>query len=93
MEVVKGKTIDYIKQKRVVSEEVKEKRKEFVKIKKIIINALKEGPKSIPQISKETKLESHVVMYYLMTLRKYGDVETDDIDDMDEYFSYKLTKK
>jgi len=33
------------------------------------------------------------VMYYLMTLRKYGDVETGEIDDMDEYYSYKRKKK
>jgi len=28
-----------------------------------------------------------------MTLRKYGDVETGEIDDMDEYYSYKRKKK
>jgi hypothetical protein len=31
-------------------------------------------------------------MFYLMTLVKYGSVEAGDIDDMDEYFSYKLKK-
>jgi len=28
-----------------------------------------------------------------MTLRKYGKLETGELDDMDEYFSYKLKPK
>jgi len=87
------KTIDYIKQKRTVSEDLKEKRKEFVRIKKLILKALETEPKSIPQIAQETKLPLDVVTYNLMTLRKYGDIETGEIDDMDEYFSYKLIQK
>lgn len=87
------KTIDIIKEKRTVSEEVKEKRKKFAGIKKLILNALKEGPKSIPQIAEETNLSQDIVTYHLMTLRKYGDIETGEIDDMDEYFSYKISQK
>ena len=87
------KTIDYIKQKRTVSEDVKEKRKEFARIKKLILKALETEPKSIPQIAQATKLPLDVVTYNLMTLRKYGDIETGEIDDMDEYFSYKLIQK
>jgi predicted Rossmann fold nucleotide-binding protein DprA/Smf involved in DNA uptake len=84
------KTIDYIKKKRTVSEEVKEKRKEFARIKKLILKTLETEPKNIPQIAKETQLPSDIVTFYLMTLRKYGEVITGDIDDMDEYFFYKL---
>ncbi len=84
------KTIDYIKKKRTVSEEVKEKRKEFARVKKLILKTLETEPKNIPQIAKETQLPSDVVTFNLMTLRKYGEVITGDIDDMDEYFFYKL---
>ncbi|MCF8297742.1 MAG: hypothetical protein K9J13_09390 [Saprospiraceae bacterium] len=93
MEVEKGKTINYIKEKRTVSEKVKANRKEFIRIKKLIIDALKDEPKSIPQIAKETELQQDVVTYNLMTLLKYGEIETGEIDDMDEYFSYKLIQK
>ena len=89
----KRKTIDYIKERRVVSEEVKEKRKEFVRLKKLILKALELGEKSIPEIADETKLALPVVTYTLMTLRKFGDVEAGEIDDDDEFFYYKLKTK
>jgi hypothetical protein len=87
------KTIDHIKEKRTVSEAVKEKRKETNRIDKLILKALESGEKTIPQIARETELPEDVVTYNLMTLRKYGKLETGEIDDMDEYFSYKLKPK
>jgi len=93
MEVEKGKTIKYIKEEKAVSDNVKQNLKEFARLKKLIKNALKEGPKTIPQIAETTGLKDYTVTYYLMTLRKYGEVETGEIDDMDEYFFYQLKKK
>lgn len=87
-----GKTIDVIKQKRKASDHVKENMKAFNKIKKMILKALEENPKSIPQIAIEIDLPEDVVTFHLMTLQKYGDIEVDDIDDMDEYYMYKLKK-
>jgi len=86
------KTIDKIKEKRSVSEELKSRVKEFGKINREILSALKEKDKTIPQIAEETKIEPHVVTYHLMTLIKYGKIEAGDIDDMDEYYYYKLNK-
>lgn len=86
------KTIDSIKDKRSVPEEVKAGVKVFNKDKKAILEALKESPKSIPQISGEINMPLDRVTYVLMTLRKFGVVETGELDDMDEYFNYKLTK-
>ena len=37
-------------------------------------------------------MPSDEVVYYLMSLVKYGFVKTGDIDDMDEYYTYKLNK-
>jgi len=88
-----SKTIDHIKKIRTVSEDVKAKRKEFNRIKKLILKALESEPKSIPQLAKEIELSIDVITFHLMTLRKYGDVETGELDDMDEYFSYKLKQK
>ena len=87
-----GKTIDIIKQKREVPEQVKENMKAFNKIKRSILKALEEEPKSIPQIASEIDLPHDIVTYHLMTLQKYGNIEVDDIDDMDEFYLYKLKK-
>ena len=87
------KTIDYIKNKRKVPEELKLRVKEFNRTKKAIINSLKEKPKSIPQIAQETGLPFELVTYTLITLRKYNEIVTDEIDDKDEYFFYKLSKE
>jgi len=87
------KTIDIIKKTRTVSEELKAKRKEFADIRKRILKSLELEPQTIPQIAEETNLTPDVVLYYLMTLRKYGEIETDEIDDMDEYFTYKIKEK
>ncbi len=88
----KDKTIDVMKQKREPSKIASEKRKEFVKIKKIIKASLKEGSKTIPQLAEETKLEKSVLMYTIMSLRKYGEIIETGIDDMDEYYIYDLKK-
>ena len=72
---------------------VKERRKENSRIDKLILKSLESGPKTIPQIARETRLADDVVTYNLMTLRKYGKLETGEIDDMDEYFSYQLKQK
>ena len=92
METKKIKTIDIIKEKRTVSAEAKQNLKEYNKIKKLILKSLESEAKTIPQIAGETELPPDVVTFYLMTLRKYGSIETGEIDDMDEYFSYKLKK-
>ncbi len=70
-----------------------EKRKEYSRTRKSILQVLGDGPATIPQIAEKTGLPNDVVLYHLMTCRKYGDIETGEIDDMDEYFTYQLTKK
>lgn len=87
-----GKTIDIIKKKRTVSDDVKEKMKYFNKIKRQILKSLETSEKTVPQIAEETGLPLDVVTYHLMTLQKYGNIEAGDVDDMDEYYFYKLKK-
>jgi len=90
MEIEKGKTAKYLKAQRPVPKEVTEQLKQFTKSKKLLLNALKEGSKTVPQLATELNLPKDKVMFQLMTLLKYGFVETGEIDDMDEYFYYKI---
>jgi predicted Rossmann fold nucleotide-binding protein DprA/Smf involved in DNA uptake len=87
---IKSRTIDYIKEKRTVSEEVKNNLKKWNTNKKAVLKSLESESKTIPQITEETGIASDVVTYCLMTLRKYGQIEVDSLDDMDEYYLYKL---
>ena len=90
MDIEKGKTFKYLREKREVSEAAKENLKNFNRIKKSILDALKEGDMTVDQITQKLSIPKHEVVFYLMTLVKYGFVQTGAIDDMDEYFSYKL---
>ncbi len=84
------KTIDKVKEERQVPEELKSKVKDFGKVNRQILKCLKDNPKTIPEIAKETDLELQLVTYHLMTLMKYGKIEAGEVDDMDEYYYYKL---
>lgn len=92
MEVEKGKTAKYLREKRGVSQQVKDNLKEFNKIKKAILDALTESDLTIVQLTEKLNMPKADVVYYLMSLIKYGFVQTGAVDDMDEYFSYKLKK-
>lgn len=90
MEIEKGKTYKYLREKREVSQAAKDKMKQFSKIKKIILDSLKEGELTIDQLTQKANLPKDEVVFYLMSLIKYGSVQTGSLDDMDEYFTYKL---
>lgn len=92
MEIEKGKTAKYLRETREVPQDVKDKLKDFNKIKKVILGALKESDLTIDQLSQKLNMNRPDMVYYLMSLIKYGLVETGEVDDMDEYFSYKLKK-
>lgn len=90
MEAEIGKTAKYLRDKQGIPEKAKENLKEFVRIKKALIDALKNGEMTIPQLSEKLSMSKEDVTFYLMTLVKYGDVAVGEIDDNDEYFTYKL---
>ena len=87
------KTIDVMKEKRKVSENLKNNIKAFNKLKKQILKSLEAGQKTIPEIAGEIESDIDVITYNLMTLMKYGFIEAGEIDDDDEYFYYKLKNK
>ena len=92
MEIEKGKTFKYLREKREVSQAAKDNLKQFIKIKKSITDALQESDLTIEQLTKKINIPKHEVVYYLMSLIKYGFVQAGAVDDMDAYFSYKLKK-
>jgi len=92
MEIEKGKTFKYLRDKREVPQQVKDQLKEFNRIKKVMLDTLKEGDQTIDQLTQKLNMPKPEVVYYLMSLIKYGFVQTGEVDDMDEYFTYKLKK-
>ena len=93
MEVEKGKTAKYLREKLGgIPEQAKENLKQFNGIKKIMVDALKEQDLTVKQMFEKINMPTDEVMFYLMSLVKYGIVVTGEIDDMDEYYTYKLNK-
>ncbi|MDD2243632.1 MAG: hypothetical protein VB024_12225 [Dysgonamonadaceae bacterium] len=90
MEIEVGKTAKYLREKQGVPEHLKEELKEFNRIKKAISEALKNEELTIAQLSEKLKMSNSETMYFVTTLVKYGVVAVGEIDDMDEYYSYKL---
>ena len=90
MEIEKGKTYKYLRDKREVSQSAKDNLKQFIRIKKLILDAFAEGDQTIESLTQKLNMPKHEVVFYLMSLIKYGFVQTGPVDDMDEYFSYKL---
>lgn len=92
MEVEKGKTAKYLREKRGIPDLAKENLKKFNRAKKQISEVLATGELTVTQISEKIKMSRPDTLYYLMSMVKYGMVKVGEIDDMDEYFTYKLSK-
>jgi len=92
MKEKKELTVKAMKERRTVPEQVREELKQFNRIKKQILGVLKEEAQSIPQLADKTGLSREKVTYYLMTLLKYHDVDVDEMDENDEYYTYKTTR-
>ncbi|HKJ40644.1 MAG TPA: ArsR family transcriptional regulator [Sunxiuqinia sp.] len=90
MEIEKGKTAKYLREKRKVSDHVKENLKYFNRVKKALLTTLKEENMTVPELAEKLEMAPSEIMYNLMTLQKFGFVETAEIDDDDEYFYYKI---
>jgi hypothetical protein len=88
-----GSTAKYLREKLGgIPEQAKENLKEFNRIKKLMLEALADEDLTVKQMTEKLNMPSDEVVYYLMSLVKYGFVKTGDIDDMDEYYTYKLNK-
>jgi hypothetical protein len=87
-----SKTINIIKEKWQVTEIAKQRRKTYADIRKQLLKALEEEGKTIPELAHVTGLPIEDVTYYLMTMRKFGEVVTGQVDDDDAYYYYELKK-
>lgn len=90
MIVEKGNTCKALRDKQGASAKAKEQLKEFNRTKKRILEALKDGELTVAQLSEKLEMSKPDAMYQLLSLVKFGYVATGEIDDMDEYYSYKL---
>ncbi len=89
-----SKTYEIIKKQRKPNPQALEKLKEYNRFRRSITAALKEnGPMTVPQLAEKIGQPADKTLYYLMTMHKYGLVVVDSIDDMDEYYLYKLAEK
>ena len=90
MSTEKIMTVKILRETRKVSDEVKENLKQFNKDKKSILEALGQGEKTIAQLSEATGMSREKTMFLLMSLIKFGFASAGTVDDMYEYFTYKL---
>lgn len=56
----------------------------------LIHKGLKSGDKTIPELAEETGLASHIILYYLSAMRKYGLVE--EAEHAGAYYKYRLIR-
>lgn len=91
-QVEKGKTAKYLRDKQGVSNQAKENLKAFNHIKKKLLEALATEDLTIEQLAQKVEIEKSEVVFQVMSLVKYGFIKVGDIDDMDEYYTYKLNK-
>jgi DNA-binding transcriptional ArsR family regulator len=91
-DVEKGKTAKYLRDKQGIPQQAKDNLKEFTRIKRTLLAALAEKDMTIKELSEATQMPSAEVMFHLMSLIKYGEVAVGEIDDMDEYYTYKIKK-
>lgn len=84
-------TVKKVKDKITVRQEVKDELKAYNKVKKEIIKVLKSGEKTIPELVKETGIETEKLTYHVMSMAKFGDIKAGDVND-DDYYYYKLPK-
>ncbi len=92
MEVEKGKTAKYLREKQGVPEKAIAQQKEFQRVKRLITKALGDGELSVDALATKIDMSYSDTMFHLMSLVKYGFVQIGEIDDMDEYYTYKLIK-
>ncbi len=57
-----------------------------------IISRLQEAPATVPEIAKDLECSANEVMYWVMTMWRYGYLEESGKPDKDGYYKYQLTK-
>jgi predicted Rossmann fold nucleotide-binding protein DprA/Smf involved in DNA uptake len=69
-----------------INEHIKEQKRIMQQIK----SSLQEEPKTVPEIAEETNIEPSQVLWFLASLRKYGEIEEEA--KKGDYFQYALVQ-
>jgi hypothetical protein len=85
----KMKPIQILRERRGgVPKELMERSRRQAQMHKSLTAVLKDGPKTVPEIAQITKLPTHELFWYLMGMRKYGQIV--EGEERDGYFEYAL---
>ena len=57
----------------------------------LIKKGLKDGSRTIPELAKETGLKSDLILYYVSTMKKFGEIN--EAGHAGGYFKYSLVEK
>jgi hypothetical protein len=71
-----------------MSKQLQERFKEQNKLRKAFKEALRKGPRSVPQLAHECQLDSGSVLWHLMAMKKYAEIE--EAGDEGDYVLYRL---
>jgi hypothetical protein len=83
------KSIQILRERRGgVPKELVERSRRQTQTHKLLRKALKDGPKTVPEIAGITELPTHEVFWYLMGMRKYGQIV--EGEERDGYYEYAL---
>lgn len=85
-------TFKILREQHLINPQVKENLKEFNAIKRSILQELQKEELTISQLCEKISIPEDKMVYYLLSLVKFGFVKTGAIDDMDEYYKYKLKR-
>ncbi len=58
-----------------------------------IRDVLRQGPRSVPAVALELKRPSYEVMYWMMSLRKYGQIVESEEADAEGFYEYRWIGK
>ncbi|PLW92207.1 MAG: hypothetical protein C0592_11925 [Marinilabiliales bacterium] len=86
----KKETFKIKRETHTVSQKVKDQLKTFNKIRRTILEAIGEEEMNIPDIAAKIGMSKEDTMYYVMSLVKFNKLQAAGMDDMDEYYYYKI---
>jgi hypothetical protein len=86
----KKETFKIKRETHTVSQRVKDELKAFNQIRRKILEAIGEEELNIPDIAAKIGMSKEEAMYYVMSLVKFNKLQATVMDDMDEYYFYKI---
>jgi predicted transcriptional regulator len=92
MEKIKRDSFKIKRESHPVSQQAKDDLKQYNAVKKKILDSMGNEELTIPQIADKIKMSKAETLYYVMSLLKFGLIQVLRIDDMDEFYIYKVMK-